>query len=342
MLRRLISWSQPIFLGLAIVAIGWFLVSQWPTLRTYPWRLDWGWLLTALLLTWASWGVEIVIWRQLLASLGGRLSYWAACRVWFLSAIVRYIPGNIWQPLSLTLYARRHGVAPEATITSLLIFQVVSILAVAPILIVYFTWIDTNSLAAQFVGQFNPALLWLVLLPLLAFLLRPQWLIQLLNWGLMRINRPPLDVRLTSGTLLMLIVVTLFNWLMWGAVFAAFAFAVAGESLGLTPEAIAPALIASFPIASIIGFLSLISPSGVGVREGAFYLMLTPQIAGGVVAVIALGIRVWAIINELLLAAISAPFERSWLANSSAGGSLASEQALPEPVVAPDLRREIL
>lgn len=340
MLRRLVSWSQPIFLCLALIAIGWFLASQWPILRTYPWHIDWGWLLAAFLLTWASWGVEIAIWKQLLASLGGKLDYWTAARIWFLSAIVRYIPGNIWQPLSLTLYARRHGVAPEATITSLLIFQVVSILAVAPILVAYFVWIDTKSLAAQFVGNVPPALLWTVMLPIVIFLVRPQWLIQLLNWGLTKVQRPTLDVQLTSGRLFNLIVVTLLNWLMWGGVFATLAFAIAGESLGNSRETIAPVLIASFPIASIIGFLSLITPSGLGVREGVFYLLLTPQVSGTVIAVVALGIRVWAILNEVLLAAISAPFERASLARLAADPDTSSERTVAEPVMAPDLRRE--
>src|SRR3954447_26190490 len=129
MLRRLVHWLQPIFLLLALVAIGWFLTQQWPALRTYPWRLNWEWFLITAVLTLAGWAVEIAIWWRLLAALGGYLSYWTAARIWFLSAIVRYIPGNIWQPLSLTLYCRRHGVAPEISITSIILYQVVILLA---------------------------------------------------------------------------------------------------------------------------------------------------------------------------------------------------------------------
>jgi uncharacterized membrane protein YbhN (UPF0104 family) len=340
MLRRLIRWSQPIFLLVALAAIGWFLAKQWPTLRTYPWRLDWGWLLATCLFTWASWAVEIAIWRHLLATLGGNLPYWTAARIWFLSAIVRYIPGNVWQPLSLTLYCRRHGVAPEAAVTSIVLFQVVTLLATAPILVLYFVWIDTKSLAAQWISHFPPALLWLALLPLLAFLLRPQWLVEVLNWALLRLQRPPLAVKLTSGNLLTLLLVALFDWFLWGSVFAAFTFAVAGDAVGSgwgSNVAIAPLLIASYPIASVVGFLSLITPSGFGVREGAFYLLLTPQIAGSVVTVVALGIRVWGIINEVILALISAPYEKA----SAAGASVppaSVDVPVREPVIA-DLTR---
>jgi hypothetical protein len=282
---------------------------------------------------------EIAVWRHLLSTLGGKLPYWVAVRLWFLSAVVRYIPGNIWQPLSLTLHSRRHGIAPEATITSLILFQVITLLAIAPIFVIYFLWIDTKSLAAQFVAGFPPALIWTALVPLVLFLLRPQWLLALLNWALARIGRPPLATQLTSGALLTLIFVAWVDWILWGGVFAAFTFAVAGA--GVTGGAAhAPLLIASYPIANAIGFLSLITPSGFGVREGAMYLLLTPQIDGGVVTVIALAVRVWGVLSELLMALISAPFEHASTKFARVDALVPIDSPLPDPVVKPDLHRE--
>jgi uncharacterized membrane protein YbhN (UPF0104 family) len=346
MLRRLIHWSQPIFLIAAIGAIGWFLADQWPLLRTYPWRLDWRWLLLTLLLTLASWAVEIWIWRYLLSALGGKLPFLVATRLWFLSAIVRYIPGNVWQPLSLTLYNRRYGIAPEATLTSLVLFQIVTMLATAPILVVYFVWLDDKSLAAQFLANFPMAMIWLAIVPVLVFLLRPQWLVQILNWVLARLQRPPLAVRLTSGALLLLILVALFDWLLWGGVFASFTFAVTGSGMGASapnPAMVVPLLVASYPLATVIGYLSFITPSGFGVREGAFYLLLTPHLAGGVVTVIALGLRVWSILAELIVAAISAPFERQSIAAITPAEPLLSETVIAsEPLVAPEFPRKTM
>jgi glycosyltransferase 2 family protein len=347
MLRRLVQWIQPIVFVLALVAIGWFLAEQWPALRSYPWRLHWGWFLVTCLFTLASWGLEIAIWRYILAALGGYLPYWVAARIWFLSAIVRYIPGNVWQPLSLTLYSRRYGVTPEASLTSIVLFQVVMLLAIVPILVVYFVWIDTKSLAAQFVADVPPALMWSALIPVLAFVFRPQWLLQLLNWGLRRFNRPPLAMQLTSATLLALILVSLLDWLLWGGVFAAFTFAVASDGLGgngLERQsadwlALAPLLIAAYPIANMAGLISFITPSGFGAREGVFYLLLTPQLAGSVVTVIALGVRVWGLLTEILGAVISYPIERAaHLRRASSPPT--NDTALPDALVAPQVGRE--
>jgi uncharacterized membrane protein YbhN (UPF0104 family) len=310
MLRRLVHWLQPTVLLLSVLAIGWFLSNQWPALRAYPWQIDGSWLVAAAFLTLASWGVEIFIWQHLLVSLGGNLPFWAAVRIWFLSAVVRYIPGNVWQPLSLTLYSRRYGVAPEVTLTSIILFQVIILFAIAPILVIYFLWIDTQSLAAQFMAQVPPGLLWLLLLPIVAFLLRPQWMVALLNWTLVRLKRPTIAATLTSRLLFTMLLVAILDWLLWGAAFAALAFAIAGEGV-VERATLAPLLIASYPIAYAIGFLSVITPSGFGVREGAMYLLLTPQIDGAVVTVIALAIRVWATVGELLIALISAPIQQA-------------------------------
>src|SRR5215207_2394281 len=102
MLRRLARWLQPAALILSVLAIAWFLYRQWPSLRTYPWRLDWRWLAVTLIVTFTSWAIEVTMWHRLIEMLGGRLPFWAAVRIWFLSAVMRYVPGNIWQSISMT------------------------------------------------------------------------------------------------------------------------------------------------------------------------------------------------------------------------------------------------
>src|SRR5262245_25497666 len=98
---RIIQRLQPLFLALALLFIVLLLRSQWAELSHHTWHLNPAWLLVSAIFLLASWALEIQIWRQLLAVVGSRLSYWPAVRIWFLSAILRYVPGNIWQPLSM-------------------------------------------------------------------------------------------------------------------------------------------------------------------------------------------------------------------------------------------------
>ena len=315
MLQKIVRIAQPVFLVLAVLAIVIFLSSQWETLRQYPWRLLPGIFALSVSFLLMTWAVEIEIWRRILLRVGGRLSFAPAVRIWFLRAILRYIPGNIWQPLSMTVYCVRYGIRPEITVTSIFLYQVIILLAVTPFVALYM-WVGTSGgyLASMLTGV-SPWLFLLALAPMLVFILRPNWLTDLLNILLVKVGRPPMDTHLDRGSLLLLLVAAVVNWLMWGVTFAAFTVSIVELNPTDLPQLLL-LLIVSYPIAYAIGFLSFITPSGFGVREGAFLLLLSPVMAGGVVAVAALAMRVFTAIGELLIALVSAPFERS--ADSSA------------------------
>jgi hypothetical protein len=341
MVSRLVRWLQPLALVLSILAIAWYLRTEWATLAAYPWRLDGAWLAVACALLLVTWALEIEIWRQLLGRLSAGLGWFPALRIWFLSAIVRYVPGNIWQPLSLTLYCRRYGIAPEATVASILIFQVIVVLATAPFAAAYLAWPGGESLMgrrllAEMAAGLPVGIALMVMAPLLLCCLRPQWLFALLNWGLEKFGRPPLPTHLTAAAMLGLVAVAALDWLLWGATFAAFTFGVTGaaQQTNLTPI-----LILSYPIAYTVGFLSVITPSGFGVREGALSFLIAPLLDGAVVTVVALAMRVWTMLGELLLALVSAPYEHGPQEISTAPATGTATSKLERSADA-ELRRE--
>lgn len=304
-MRRVLRWLQPALLAAAAIFIVLFLRSQWAELRAHRWQLQAGWLALSAALMLASWALEIGIWRGLLIDLGGRLGFAAAARIWFLSAIVRYIPGNVWQPLSMTLQAQRAGVRPEATITSVVLYQVVILLAAAPLAALYFGLSGNWGLFTDFLSGAAPALIALGLAPVLLFLLRPDLLERLLAWMLEKTGRPRLEVRFGRARLTGVLAAAAADWLLWGACFATLTFGIQPFSPA-ERAALFWHLVAVYPIAYVIGFLSFITPSGFGVREGAFYVLLAPLMGGGLVTVAALAMRVWNLLGELVMAAMSA------------------------------------
>ena len=161
-----------------------------------------------------------------------------------------------------------------------------------------------SELFSSIAPQLIPILAMLAILPVLVFLILPQLLTGSINWMLNKMGRESLDTELSSGRLLALLLVAMVNWLLWGGSFAALTFGLNAYSQA-EMMALAPHLIAAYPIAYAIGFLSFITPSGFGVREGAFYLLLTPLLGGGVTTVIALAMRVWTTVGELIMAGLS-------------------------------------
>ncbi len=326
---RTIQRLQPLFLALALIFIVLLLRSQWQELSQYHWQINPLWLVASAGFLLAAWSLEIQIWRQLLAVVGASLPYWPAVRVWFLSAVVRYVPGNIWQPLSMTLQCRRRGIVPAATLTSVAFYQILVLLAVTPIAALYFGVSGDWGLLTDLLQAWTPWLVAAGLLPVLLFVARPSWLIELVNWLLAKFHRPPLAAGLTRSSAVWLLLLAVLDWLLWGACFACLTFALQAYSPGQMLQ-LAPHLIAVYAVAYAIGLVSLITPSGLGVREGAFYLLLAPLLGGAAVTVAALAMRLWTTLGELIVAGICLLFPQKTLPlPQSLDSSLDSPQGAP-------------
>ncbi len=300
-MRRGWRLIQPLFLALALVFIALLLRSQWGELSRHTWRIAPGWLLLSGLLMLTGSCMDIWLWRFALARLGGKLAYPDALRIWFASILMRYIPGNVWQPLGMTVLARQRGVRVEATVGSIALFQAVNLLSVLPFAGVYLLTVGYFGLLQPWLGGATNWLVALAGLGIALFLLRPGWLIGLLNWALSKVGRPALEARLSTGQLLRLLLVTVLAWLCWGGSFAAMTFGLTVYTASEMTIAL-PHLLAAFPIAYAVGYLSFITPSGLAVREGVLYLLLAPLLGGGPTTVAALAIRLWQVILEVVVA----------------------------------------
>ena len=310
---RWVRLLKPVFLLLALGFVALLLASQWEDLKAQPWRLHGGWLTAAILGQLVTWAAEIGFWRLFLrlldGSLDGRLSFWAATRIWFLSAIVRYIPGNIWQPLGMTVMCRQHGIRAEATLISVILIQVITLLGVLPLAAVYLLLTGNLGLLSAGMTGTAPWLAGLALGCVLIFLLRPGWLFGLLNWLLVKVGRPALPITFSSARLLGLLLMGMGIWILWGLTFAAVTFGV----VALPPAQMRADLlhlVAAYPMGYAMGYLSFITPSGLGVREGALFFWLEPVIGGGVATLAALAMRLLTTAGEVVLAGGSALWGR--------------------------------
>ncbi len=306
-MMRWLHRLQPVFLVVALLFLGALIYGQWDNLRSLPWEFNAAWLALSAGFLALAWLVEILLWLRILRVMDAGMPLWSATRTWFLSAIVRYIPGNIWQPMSITVYSQERGVPYPVTLMSLLLFQITIILAVAPIAALYFMATGNWGLLTGYLTWAAPWLIVVGLTPLAIFLVRPDWLIGMINWVLTRVARKQFSTRLTRMNLLGLLGIALLDWLLWGSAFAAMSFGVQSYS---TAEIIrlAPHLIAAYPIAYAIGFISFITPSGIGVREGAFYLLLAPIAGAGAATMLGLAMRVWTTLGELVAAGLAVIF----------------------------------
>jgi hypothetical protein len=179
---------------------------------------------------------------------------------------------------------------------------VVQLLAVAPIAAVF---VATSGASALSAWTETFSLWWAIPLavPIVVFVFWPHGLIALANSLLSVVGRDPLPLELTRRELVILLGISLAGWLLFSTAFTSLAIAV------LPPDAAVggrlPVLMAAYPMAFAIGFVSLITPSGLAVREGALFVLLSPIVGGAQALVIALGMRVWEIVLDAAVATVA-------------------------------------
>jgi uncharacterized membrane protein YbhN (UPF0104 family) len=278
---------------LAVVA-GFFvatLAARWNDVISLKWRLEPGLFAVATALLALSYGLVACLWGLALhRAAGTRVA--AGARIWFLSNLARYVPGNVWSYVGAVELARREGVARRTTLAVMALTQVLSVgVAVAAGLPV---------LLAERARLGRPALLGALVVAAVAALaavFRRQLL------GLARRRMPgfdPADLTPSAGTVALLAAGYAVYWAVTGL-----AFAVLVASLYPLAPADVPLVMAAYAAAYAAGFLALLTPAGLGVREGVLVVALAPVLPAGPALVVALLSRVWMMLVELAGAGVA-------------------------------------
>jgi hypothetical protein len=286
--RRLVS------IGLVALGLGFLgatVFRNQAELRAFDWDVRWDILVVSLVLHLGvlAWGV--FIWSRVLHHFGSaRLAYPRLLRIWAWSNITRYVPGGVWQFLTAAQMSRDAGLPAVLALTSMLVHVSVTLLAaaVAAALTLPYgvaglefaaPWLRAVVLAAS-VALVHPAVLNLALRAATRLMRR-----EVLRW----------NARWRDGILLL--GMSLVSWVVYGGAYSLFV----GSLVPLPPGAFVP-LIAVNALAFTAGYLVVLAPGGVGVREAAMAVLLTPVLPIGVAAIVSVAARLWSIAAELALA----------------------------------------
>jgi len=318
---------QGLFWFLALFFLLGIITNQWQELQHYEWHLDPS--LVGLAFTLLTMGslAEIALWRYILlqvrrlrrtttdentflvdkveqhgASLRSGLDCASpfpkemdlgrAAQIWFLSNAARYIPGNVWQFVGMLHLCAKEGISKTATLTSIVIHQALSNLTGLLLAGAYFLLTRQN-----WPTRLEPLFI-LVLLALV--LIHPAVLQRLLNAVLTRLRRSPIVISLRFSRLLLLSIGYGLVWTIYGSAFAALATAVTSLSWPTVPH-----LVATFIGAYVMGYLSLLTPSGLGVREGIMIVLLEAILPLSAATVVAILSRLWLVLFDLIAAGLS-------------------------------------
>src|SRR6266702_3213616 len=277
-------------IGLPVAILAIFLYQihnwDWKVLATHAsqWNL---WLIGLAFLGFIFQELSFgLIWQAVLARLGSRLDLRTCLRIYLASEFVRYIPGNVWHVLTRILWVGRHGVSRPIVFALSLLFSH-----------------DFGAVGALLHG--TPVVVVLGVVTMLAVLigLHPRILNGLLNFALRLLKRDPILLTLRYSDILLVTLAWCLSWLVAGSAFYLLLLALWPS----IPIAALPICIGIYAIAWDIGFVSFITPSGLGIREGtiAGLVALALPLPVGLGAILALLSRVVSSVAELLCVSIA-------------------------------------
>lgn len=299
-LPRLPAWVKTL-LGLLLVAatfyfLGSRLVRDWHQIPFSELRFRPIPLIGAFLLFGIHFFFYGYAWRALLIGLGYRLGWLASTSIWAVTQLGKYVPGKVWFTLGRIELANRKGIPRAAGFVSVLLEAGFALLSAVLLF----------GLALLFVphGQVPPAAyILLSLIPICLVVLYPPVLNRLVAYFLGRLRRPTFRLQVSYPRLVWISAVYTFDWLI-----QALGCYIMVNSFYPLPLSSLPVLIGGYAVSWILGFLSLVTPAGLGVREGIFTFILRMVLLQPLAIVAALLTRVWVTLGELVAALAFAPF----------------------------------
>lgn len=282
-------WLRAAAAALVLAAWAWFLRGQVEALRAHPWRIAPGAFALAVALGALYFAGLALCWTLLLRTTGGaacRVPLAAGARIWLSTMLARYVPGNIWHIVGRLTLAGRLGVGRGQVLASATVEQLLTLLGALAVF---------GLCLPLWRGGAGDAAWLLLIVPAGLAALHPRALGALLGLAAARLGRPELAWRYRYAEML-------------GAL-AGYALAnlAAGLALvavlaGLGAAAPAAPAIGAAALAWAIGYLSFLTPSGLGVREAALAALLAQHIPLPAAVVGGLVHRLALTLGELLAA----------------------------------------
>lgn len=293
-------------IGLPILIIGFFLYqvkNNWSALTAQSFHLN-GWLLALAFLGFVCQEISYgLIWKTVLARLGARLGLRASLRIYLGSEFVRYIPGNVWHVLTRILWVGKYGVSRPVAFASMAIELITKLAAgVLVFAVSLLFWRNLNDVGRLSEQRIDFALGIGTILALF-IVLYPPVLNWLLNLALRVLKRDPIKLTVRYRDILLVTLAWGASWFVAGSAFFVLLLALWSGA----PLIVWPICIGIYALAWDIGFVSFITPSGLGFREGAIVglFALAFPLPGVLATIIALLSRFVSTIAELLCVSVA-------------------------------------
>lgn len=300
--RTLITAIIKYFLiAIIIYFAGKKLADNWQAVIHYQWHLNWFYLILSVVMQLVTYALLAQVWCFIIAGFGYRVSLSDAYKISYIANLGRYIPGKIWPVFGMIYLAKKIDIKEEAAMTSWGLAQMFAIpasLLACFIAILFYPQLFDRHISNLLSSGIYIATFLIFLISLLMVLI-PDKTLFIFNQILKLLKRPQVQFKLNKMVALKVYLGYFVSWVCFGFSFWLFLLAIIKE-----PQMPVIAGIGAFVIAYQIGYLTIFSPGGLGVRELTLTVVLTPFL-GPIAAGVAIASRLWNMTSEIIAALIA-------------------------------------
>ncbi len=279
-----------------VLSIFYFMFLQvyknWDSLREYDWKFNYFYLISSFIVLVVYYFLIFFGWHIILKKLKVKIKFFQTIKIRAISELGRYMPGKVWHLLGRVYFTKRMGLSTIKIVTSFGLELASSIIAGLMVFLIFFPFFIKTDLTINFL----PFLI--IGIPLGLICIHPKILNSILNFGLKIIKKQRINIELKYKDMLMLVLMYCSFWLVVG-----FGFFLLINSIYSIQFSKIFIVVSIYAIGWVIGFLSLITPGGIGVREGVLAGLLALYMPLPIAIIISFVSRIWSIAVELLLAA---------------------------------------
>jgi len=302
----LIKWT---LFALMLFFVGKRAVSLWQSSPEIKLHVNAWWLLPAAALYLVGWLPSAWFWRAMLRRLGQRPTGYETVRAYFVGHMGKYVPGKALVLVIRGGLLKQAGCNPVLggltaayeTLVSMSAGAAIAV-ALAPAVIPDGLW-ERLPAAVQFLRQQQTLVVILVVVLTLASTPFSAWLFSRIGQKAVPQSMDATTTQITAGLVVQGLMITSLGWALHALSLGCTLQALADEPIDLRQF---PVWLASVALSTFAGFVILVAPGGLGVREWVLIETLKDQPGiGAEKAIVVAGLlRIVWFVAELLIAGV--------------------------------------
>jgi len=285
----------------AVVLIFFFLgkkvIADWQEVQKYDWSINTFWLVFSVLILFGNFIFLSWIWSEILKVFKKHIKLRKAFKISYISNLARYLPGRIWQYVSLVAMCEKEGIPKATSTTSFVLSQLINIPAALFLILI------TGVLPAIAKEAWVKDTIWIlggaITLAALVVIYHPRLTEKVMRFMLKKFQKTEPDLALKKNSLSGIFAYYVFGWFLHGTAFFFFVVSVTGTADHFF------SIVGGYVAAYLIGYLSFFTPGGLGVREAVLALVLNIYFPDSVAILLSALSRIWVVLGETAGAAVA-------------------------------------